>query len=546
MNKMLSITGVIAAVMVCSCNGTQQVDLIVYNATVYTVDSAFSKAEAFAVHDGEFVAVGTSAAIRKAYEADKIIDARGLPVYPGFYDAHAHFFGYAQTYGQADLTGASSYDEVIDRLEAFRSEHPDAPWLLGRGWDQNLWEDKSFPTRGRLDTAFPGIPVYLVRIDGHAALASGKALELGGIKGPTDMEGGLVEIRGGRTTGVLVDNAMDLVSNVIPPPTEQQLIQFLQKAEDACLQVGLTTVSDAGLGRPALDLLDSLYAAGQLRIRNHAMVGLSQENLDHYLTAGPYVSDRFTVRAFKILADGALGSRGACLLHPYMDAATSGFLLYSPQAIDSAIARIADSDFQVATHAIGDSTNRLVLDIYGKYLKGENDRRWRIEHAQIVSPTDFDKFGSYDIIPSVQPTHATSDMYWAEDRVGPTRIKNAYAYRQLLEKAGLLALGSDFPVEHINPLYGFHAAVARVDRNNYPEGGFQSENAIDREAALRGMTIWAAYSVFEEDTRGSIEKGKKADFIRLEKDIMTIPATEIRDVTVLQTVIAGETVYRID
>ncbi|MEC3881728.1 amidohydrolase [Parapedobacter sp. 10938] len=544
MNNTIFTLAAVATAMLCSCNSSQQADLIVYNAVVYTVDSSFNTAEAFAVRDGEFIAVGTSDEIRSAYGAEETIDAQGQAIYPGFYDAHAHFFGYAQTYGQADLSGATSFDEIIDRLKAFRSEHPYAPWLLGRGWDQNLWEDKSFPTKDRLEAAFPNIPVYLVRIDGHAALASGKALELAGITGPVDIEGGLVETRRDEPTGILVDNAMDAVSALIPRPTTSQLTQFLKKAEKACLAVGLTTVSDAGLGRASLQLLDSLYTAGQLRIRNHAMIGLSDENLDHYLAAGPYVGDRFTVRAFKILADGALGSRGACLLHPYADAPTSGFLLFSPQAIDSAIARIVNSDFQVATHAIGDSTNRLILEIYGKYLKGENDRRWRIEHAQVISPADFNKFGAYDIIPSVQPTHATSDMYWAEDRLGPERIKGAYAFRQLLEEAGLLALGSDFPVEHINPLYGFHAAVARVDKNDYPEGGFQPENAIDREAALRGMTIWAAYSVFEEDTRGSIEVGKKADFVRLGKDIMTIPANEIPEVKVLQTAIAGETVYR--
>ena len=544
MNKIsMTFTSAIAAALLSACGGTQQADLIVYNASVYTVDPAFSKAEAFAVRDGRFIAVGTSDEIRAAYSADEAIDAKGQPIYPGFYDAHSHFFGYAQTYGQADLGGATSFEEIIDRLKAFRAEHPDTEWLLGRGWDQNLWEDKSFPTRERLDEEFPGVPVSLMRVDGHAVLASGRALELAGITGPMDIEGGLVDTRAGRPTGILVDNAKDLVEDIVVRPDAAQLTRYLQQAEEACLAVGLTTVSDAGLARPALNLLDSLYKTEQLHIRNHAMVSLSPENLDYYLKEGPYVSDRFTIRSFKIWADGALGSRGACLLHAYADAATTGFLLFSPQTIDSAIARIVESDFQVATHAIGDSTNRLLLDIYGKYLQGKNDRRWRIEHAQIVSPTDFAKFGTYDVIPSIQPTHATSDMYWAEDRLGPERIKHAYAYQQLLDEAGILANGSDFPVEHINPLYGFHAAVARVDKDNYPEGGFQPENAISREDALRAMTIWAAYTVFEEDERGSIEVGKKADFVRLAKDIMTIPNNELRDVDVLQTAINGETLY---
>ncbi|WP_353131006.1 amidohydrolase [Parapedobacter pyrenivorans] len=536
---MISLTGAVL-----SCDGSKHVDLIVHNALVYTVDPAFTKAEAFAVRNGEFIAVGTSAEILSRYDAEETLNAYGQPVYPGFYDAHAHFFGFAQTLAQADLAGATSFTEIIDRLKAFRAEYPEAPWLLGRGWDQNLWVSRAFPDREALDTEFPDIPVYLVRIDGHAALANGKALDLAGIVGPVTVEGGLVEVRNRRLTGILVDNAMELVAANVPHPTASELVQLLIKAEAACLAVGLTTVSDAGLDQPAINLLDSLYKKGRLRIRNNAMIGLSNENLDYYLAAGPYVSERFTAHTFKIFADGALGSRGACLLHPYSDARTAGFLLSSPQTIASAIARIASSEFQVATHAIGDSTNRLILDIYGKYLGGKNDRRWRIEHAQIVSPQDFEKFGRHSIIPSVQPTHATSDMYWAGDRVGPDRLKGSYAYKQLLDQSRILALGSDFPVEHINPLYGFHAAVARVDEDGYPEGGFQPENAIDREAALRGMTIWAAYAVFEENTRGSIEVGKKADFVRLEKDIMTAAIDELRSVEVMQTVIAGETVYQ--
>lgn len=352
-----------------------------------------------------------------------------------------------------------------------------------------------------------------------------------------------MEVKGNRLTGILIDNAMGIVSSRISQPPIPQLIRMIQQAEEACLAVGLTTVSDAGIGRQAIRLLDSLYKSGTLRIRNHAMVGLSAKNLDHYLAEGPYISEHLTVRAFKLMADGALGSRGASLLEPYSDASTSGFLLISPAEIDSIVARIATSDFQLATHAIGDSANRLVLDIYGKYLKGKNNRRWSIEHAQVISPNDFEKFGLYGIIPSVQPTHATSDMYWAAGRVGPERLKGAYAYQQLLNQADLLALGSDFPVEHINPLYGFHAAVARVDQDGYPEEGFQPENAISRKAALRGMTYWAAYAKFEEDSRGSIEVGKKADFVLLTEDLMVAPRESLRNITVLRTVINGETVY---
>lgn len=527
----------------CSCSPSHDVDLIVYNARVYTVDSSFSIIEAFAVKDGKFVATGSTAEIREKYQAKEEIDANGLPVYPGFYDAHAHFFGFAQTLGQADLVGAASFEEIIQRLKAFRTEFPNAEWLIGRGWDQNLWENKSFPDRARLDEEFPDLPVYLVRVDGHAAVANGRALELAGINGPTVIEGGTVEVKGNRLTGILVDNAMNSVPAIIPRPTTAELVRMLQKAEEACTAFGLTTVSDAGLDRPAIQLFDSLYKSGDLKIRNHAMINLSDENLNYYLAQGPYVSERLTAHTFKILADGALGSRGACLLEPYSDAQTSGFLLFSTETIDKALSRIVDSEFQVSTHAIGDSTNRFVLDSYGKYLKGKNDRRWRIEHAQIVAPGDFDKFGKFSIIPSVQPTHATSDMYWAGDRLGPERLKGAYAFKQLLDQNDVLPLGSDFPVEHINPLYGFHAAVARVDAKGYPAGGFQMENAINREDALRGMTIWSAYTVFEEESRGSIEVGKAADFVILEKDIMQVPNEELRDITTNRTVILGETVY---
>ncbi|WP_257670605.1 amidohydrolase [Parapedobacter tibetensis] len=545
-NKSLFSVLIALSIAAFSCDGLKQADLIVHNAVVYTVDSAFAMAEAFAVREGKFIAVGSTDEILSTYTANETIDAQGLPVYPGFYDAHAHFFGFAQTLGQADLTGVTSFAEIVERLKIFRDEYPDADWLIGRGWDQNLWDTKTFPDRRLLDVAFPDIPVYLVRIDGHAALANGKALELAGISGPVTIEGGTVEVKDGRLTGILVDNAMARVSAIIPQPTVAELIQMLQRAEAACVAVGLTTVSDAGLDQQAIMLLDSLYKSEKLRIRNHAMINLSEANLDHYLSEGPYISERLTAHTFKILADGALGSRGACLLQPYSDAKTSGFLLFNPETIETAIARIAESDFQVATHAIGDSTNRLILAIYGKYLKGQNDRRWRIEHAQVVAPQDFEKFGKYSVIPSVQPTHATSDMYWAGERLGPERIKGAYAYKQLLEQTGLLPLGSDFPVEHINPLYGFHAAVARVDHDGNPTGGFQPENAISREDALRGMTVWAAYAVFEEDSRGSIEAGKKADFVWLADDIMTAPDDQLRNIGVLQTVIAGEAVYQKD
>lgn len=542
--KNTSILMLFMAIIFASCQGTKHVDLVVYNAKVYTVDDDFAVAEAFAVHNGEFVAVGTSEDIRAKYKGAEEVDAEGLPLYPGFYDAHAHFYGFARTLMQADLMGSSSFDDIVARLKSFRDEFPDAQWLVGRGWDQNLWPVKNFPDRASLDAVFPDIPVYIIRVDGHAALANSKALELAGINAAVPMEGGSIEVKNGRLTGILIDNAMDAVSAQIPAVTDQEMVVLLKKAEQLCLELGLTTVSDAGLGKGQIDFLDRLYKDGELKIRNHAMINLSDENLDHYLEAGPYVSERFTAHTFKILADGALGSRGACLLESYSDDPSQGFLLFSQETMDSALERIYNSEFQVSAHAIGDSTNRFLLDAYGKYLKETNDRRWRIEHAQIIAPGDFDKFGKFSIIPSVQPVHATSDMFWAIDRIGPERMKGAYANQQLLDQVGVLPMGSDFPVEHINPLYGYHAAVARVDVHGLPVGGFQMENAISREDALRGMTIWSAFAVFEEDSRGSIEVGKAADFVILEKDLLTAPAEELRDIVTKRTVIAGETVFQ--
>jgi predicted amidohydrolase YtcJ len=529
-----------------ACQSKDQVDLMIYNAKVYTVDAAFSEQQAFAVKNGKFVAVGTNEDIRGKYQAKETIDLQGQAVYPGFYDAHAHFWGYAETLGQVDLVGADSFEEILERLKAFRAEMPEAQWIVGRGWDQNRWPGQAFPDRTLLDAVFPDVPVYLVRVDGHAAVANSKALALAGINQALPVEGGSIETKNGRLTGILIDNAMNKVVDVIPPLTSAERIALLQKAEAACLAVGLTTVSDAGLDRWQIEFLDSLYKASALNIRNHAMITISPENMEHYLAAGPYVSDKLTAHTFKILADGALGSRGACMLEPYSDAPTQGFLLYSPETIREALRKIKESPFQVSTHAIGDSTNRFILKAYAEQLQGPNDRRWRLEHAQILAPGDQKYFSAHSIIPSVQPTHATSDMYWAEQRIGAERMKGAYAFKHLLDETGLLALGSDFPVEHINPLYGFHAAVARVDAKGYPEGGFQMDQAISREAAMKGMTIWSAYTNFEEKTRGSIEVGKAADFVVLEKDLMVVPFAELRDAKVLRTYIGGHLLYLAD
>lgn len=527
-----------------SCTTNKQIDLIVYNAKVYTVDSLFSTVEAFAVNNGVIVELGDSQDLLNKYDAKEKLDVEGKFIYPGFYDAHAHFFMLAEGMDEVNLVGSKSFDEVLERLKAYAAANPDKKWIIGNGWDQNLWEVKDFPTKDSLDKYFPNIPIYLTRVDYHAALANSSALQKASLDSAYFVEGGVISVNEeGLPDGILIDNAMQLVQSHIPKQQNSALLKILRRAQDSLLSVGLTSIVDAGLTKEQIESLKIFYNEDSLAIRDYAMVLANEQSVKDYLRSGTFESDRLTVRSFKLMADGALGSRGACLLHPYHDAPTNGFLLQSPEEFDKVIKRLANSNFQVNTHAIGDSANRIILDTYGKYLKDGKKRRWRIEHAQIIAPNDFDKFKEFQIIPSVQPTHATSDMHWAEDRIGPDRIKGAYAYKKLLEEYGLLALGSDFPVEHYNPLYGFHAAVARVDKVGFPEGGFQMENAITREQALRGMTIWAAYSCFQEKKRGSIEKGKDADFVILEDDIMTAPNEKLRDVKTLRTVIAGQTEY---
>ena len=526
------------------CQNQEHADLIIHNARVYTVDGSFGQAEAFAVSNGKFVEVGNSADMLKKYDADEVLDLQGAAVYPGFIDAHAHFYGYGTGLQVADLTGAASFGEVMDRLLDHREKHPEQPWLLGRGWDQNLWENKAFPDREKLDELFPDIPVLLTRIDGHAALANGKALELGGITSSTSMLGGKVMLERNAPTGILIDNAIGLVSEKIPELGLEEKKKALLAAQENCFQVGLTTVADAGLDQEIIELMEEMQEDGSLKMRIYAMVNLSAKNRAHYFEKGPYQTERMTVRSFKIFGDGALGSRGAALLQPYHDAPhEQGFLLRSIEEFEGLAQEMYEHGFQMNTHCIGDSTNRTVLDIYTDVLNGANDRRWRIEHAQIVNSKDVGKFGENQIIPSVQPTHATSDMYWAEDRLGSERIQDAYIFKQLLDQNGYIALGSDFPVEAINPLYGFHAAVARQDAKGWPEEGFQSKNKLSRQEALRGMTIWAAFANFEEDRKGSIEAGKLADFVILEEDIMTAPAEKLRDIAVISTYVGGEKVY---
>lgn len=529
-----------------SCQPQREaVDLLVTNATVYTVDSTFSKAQAFAVRDGRFVAVGSAADLQGRYQAAQTVDTRGQFIYPGFYDAHCHFYRYALGLRSANLVGAGSWAETVGRLSAHRRQQPTAAWLTGRGWDQNDWPGQRYPTKDTLDRLFPNVPVLIARVDGHAALANQKALDLAGVTAATPISGGVIgRDAQGHLTGLLVDNAVKLVAGKIPEPSAPEAEAALLQGQQNCLAVGLTSLADAGLDREDIERMAALQRAGKLRLRLYAMLNPTPANKAYYLPKGPFFSDNLTISSFKIYADGALGSRGAALLAPYTDRPhETGFLLQHPEYYRAIAKELAATKFQMNTHAIGDSSNRLLLDIYGAALHGQPDRRWRIEHAQVVSPQDVPKFGQYHIVPSVQPTHATSDMYWAGERLGPQRLQMAYAYQDLLKQYGQLALGSDFPVEDINPLYGFHAAVARQDAKNFPAGGFQMNNALTREQALRGMTTWAAHAAFEEKRKGQIKPGMLADFVVLDTDLLTAPNEKLHDLKVQQTWIGGKRVF---
>lgn len=524
------------------CTTNIEVDLIVHNAKVYTVDSTFTIREAFAVKNGIFIDIGTSKQILARYKAKEIIDAQQKPIYPGFYDGHAHTFMLADYLQQVDLVGCKSIDELISKVQEYRKKNPETKWILGGGWDQNLWPDNAYPHRDTLDKYFPDIPVFLHRIDYHAAIANSEALRIAQIDTLINVEGGKIDIDSAqRITGVLIDNAMALVTKYIPAGNEINILQKLRQAQDSLFSVGLTSIVDAGLDTEQLELLKKFYEQDSLKIRNYAMLFAEPHNISKYINEGIYESDRLNIKAIKLMADGALGSRGACLLENYSDDSTKGFLLHSRAEFEESLALLANSPFQVAIHAIGDSTNRMLLDIYGAL--NVKSKRWRIEHAQVVHPSDFIKFKTFNIIPSIQPTHATSDMGWINDRLGAERAKGAYAYKKLVEAYGKVIIGTDFPIEHFNPLYSFHAAVSRQNAFGLPKEGFQIEQALSREEALRGMTIWAAFGALQEKKRGSIEKGKDADFVMLEDDIMTTENNKLRNIKTLRTVIAGESVY---
>ena len=519
----------------------KKVDLIVHNATVYTMGDNIGRASSFVVDDGKFIAVGGEELL-KTFKAKKILDLKELPVYPGFIDSHCHFLSLGLSLQKVDLTGTRSFEEVVGRVKDF-AKNKKLKAIIGRGWDQNDWEEKTFPNKTILDELFPDTPVALRRIDGHALLVNQKALDLAGININTEIKGGSIIKENGKLTGVLIDSPMKLISNILPKPSITEKIKALKDAEKISFENGLTTVSVAGLNKDDIYLIDSLQKSNELSIKIYAMISNSEDNIAHFLSNGPIITDKLTVRSFKIYADGALGSRGAALKSDYSDLKKHrGSFITSKDSLENLAYKLASSSFQMNTHAIGDYANKAVLEAYNKALVFSDDPRWRIEHAQIIDTSDIKLFNR-KIIPSVQPTHATSDMYWAEDRLGKKRLQGAYAYKLLLEKSGRIALGTDFPVENVSPIKTFFSAVFREDSNLYPENGYLPNNKLSKLEALKGMTIWGAYSNFEERQKGSIEVGKAADFVILDRDLLDEPKKRILNAKIVATILDGNIVF---
>ena len=525
----------------------QMADLAVVNARIYTVNRAQPQAAAMAVRGGRVVAIGSDVAAQIG-PATKVIDAHGATVIPGLIDSHGHVEGLGSFLDNLDFRGVASEQEIADRVRTAAKTAKPGEWILGRAWDQNLWPAKDFPTADSISAAAPNNPVALTRVDGHAVWVNGRAMEMADLNTATQSPAGgkILHDAAGKPTGVLLDRARALVEKKIPAATPEQVERHVKRALEECARLGITTVHDAGASAEAVAAYHSLLKKGQLPVRAYVMLGGGQGPLlDAWFAKGPEIGDYLTVRSIKLVADGALGSRGAAMLEPYSDdPGNRGLLITSREAIRAVAEKAVARGFQVNTHAIGDAANRAAIDAYGDVLKGPNDKRFRIEHVQIVAPEDFVKFQRYSVLASMQATHATSDMPWAQMRIGPERIKGAYAWQTFLKLGVHLPNGSDFPVESPNPIRGLYAAITRQDKDGLPAGGWFPEQRLSREEALRSWTIEGGYAAFEETRKGSLETGKMADFIMLSDDVMTMPAADIWKATVTLTVVGGKIVHQ--
>ena len=531
-----------SSIILHSCYKGKSVDLVVHNAKIHVMDEGLHVAEAMAIKDGKIVEVGPERQILNKYNAEKEIDAEGRSIYPGFTDCHGHLLSYAKQKLSLDLTGCRSMDELLLRVEKYQSRF-NKKFIFGRGWDQSLWSNDSMPENNKLNQLFPNIPVCLSRVDGHAILVNDACLELAGITPKTKIEGGLIVLnQEDKCTGVLIDKAMDPVLKKFPEFSDKEIITALKEIEYELYQYGITAVHEAGVEFKDISLFRRLIDKFNFKLNVYAMLRPTKENIEFARKKGIYSYKNLLIRSFKVMADGALGSRGALLKQAYEDQHGHFGVLATPIEEMKKIARICEeTGYQMNTHAIGDSTNAILLDLYSRIFEVNKDHRWRIEHAQVIDAKDFKKFAQSGVFPSVQPVHAVSDQRWAEKRIGKKRMRGAYAYRTLMNQYGMLAIGTDFPVEPIDPFLNVHAAVNRKNTEGAPGSGFYINEHITLNECLKGMTSWAAFASFQENQLGTLEKGKDATFIMLEKPITE--SSSYQSNFSLLTVIKGTVVY---
>ncbi len=553
--------------------GSRSADTIYVHGDVYTMDEANTVVEAFAVEGDKIVGTGPTSSIERRFKAKKIVDLKGKTVFPGFIDSHAHFFSLGIARMTVDLLGCASEVEASERVRERVKKTSPGLWIRGRGWDQNEWPSKQFPSHVSMDRIAPNNPVYLVRVDGHAVWVNKKAMEASGVNKSTQEPAGGKIIRDsqGNPTGVFVDNAVQLVLSHLPQMSDDEAVEAMHLASQECVKDGLTTVQDMGVDSMEVELYKRLIQSDQLPLRIYAAVGGVGDLWTDFLKNGPligYGQNHLTIRALKLYIDGALGSRGAALIEPYSDdPGNRGLTVSTEELIRSATVDALKHGFQVCTHAIGDRGNNIVLRMYASALKEipSSDPRLRIEHAQVLDQNDIPKFKEYGIIPSMQPTHCTSDMYWAEARLGPQRVQNAYAWRSLLNTGVVIPGGSDFPVENPNPIWGIYAAVTRQDKQGRPrdaedgrkyfyfkegssdtsafDDGWYASQKMTREEAIRSFTTWGAWAAFEEREKGSLQANMLADFVVLSSDLAKVPDNEILNVRVLKTYVGGREVF---
>lgn len=525
-----------------SCKMEQKADFIGYNGNIYTVDSLFTKAEAFAIKDGKFIDVGTNDKILSKYKVDPKTgvkkDFKGATIYPGFQDSHCHIYGLGSMLNYVNLKGVKSFQCIIDSLVLYKEKNPDAKFIIGEGWDQNLWETKEFPNNAKLNELFPDIPIVLTRIDYHASLVNDAAIKKAKID-PKEFNK--------QYPGIFLENICEEIKNAVIEYTEEDIAKAILDAQKECFKNGLTSVcSEEDI--TTIRIMDSLVKSGEYILKTDIWLSASKDGMAQ-ITA-PYKNNNIKVETLKLYADGALGSRGATLLEPYQDNPNNtGIDVTQEQEFRDLCKWAYEHNLKVATHAIGDRANRRTLDIYIEFINKARETNpkanlnWRIEHSQIVNKDDINKFGKYSIIPSVQPTHCTSDMFWAQSRLG-NRIADGYKYKSLLKENGWIPSGTDFPIEEVNPFFTFFAAVFRKNINLEPSEGFQSGEALTRQEALRSMTIWGAKVTQEENKKGSIEVGKEADFIVCDIDILNAKEKEILGAKINSTYLNGKLVWQ--